>query len=33
MIAFIGRKPRNAGKYADFMPSYPVPPLKDTCNK
>ena len=33
MIAFLGRKPHKAGKYADFLPSYPVPPLKSTCKK
>ena len=29
----MGREIRSCGKYQDYLPSLPVPQLKDTCRK
>lgn len=33
MLALMGRKNRGIGKYQDYLPSLPVPPLKATLQK
>lgn len=33
MLALMGSKNRGAGKYQDYLPSLPVPPLKATLRK
>lgn len=33
VVVLLGRKDRGSMRYQDYLPSYPLPPLKKTCSK